>query len=199
MKTYKGFDKDLKCRGFQYEIGKEYEKDGDIKACNNGFHACEHPLDCFGYYAPAQARFCEVEQSGAIDKDGRDTKVASSKIKIGAELNIAGVVKAAIEYTKKHSEVKKGSATGNYGASSATGYKSASSAENKTAVSVAWGYESKAKGILGAHIVCAEWKYNDKKNEWVFKGAKLRKVDGIKIKADTYYSLINGKFTEVSQ
>jgi hypothetical protein len=86
--------------------------------------------------------------------------------------------------------------TGSCGASSATGYKGASSAENPTAVAVAWGYESKAKGVLRAYIICADWRLN-KQDEWVFKGAKMAKVDGVKIKENTYYSLIHGKFTEV--
>ena len=100
LKTYKAFDKDLSCRGFKYEVGKEYEETGDIKACEKGFHACPYPLDVFGYYAPAGARFCEVEQSGKIDDSGSD-KVCSSKIRIGAELDIRGLVKAAVSYVKK--------------------------------------------------------------------------------------------------
>lgn len=67
LKTYKAFDKDLSCRGFKYEVGKEYEETGDIKACEKGFHACPYPLDVFGYYAPAGSRFCEVEQSMATE------------------------------------------------------------------------------------------------------------------------------------
>ncbi|MBE6294259.1 MAG: hypothetical protein E7090_06205, partial [Bacteroidales bacterium] len=97
IKAYKGFDKNLKCREFQFEIGREYEE-AKANACECGFHACEYPLDVFRYYAPADSRFCEVEQSGDIDK--KENKTASTKIKIGAELNIAGLVKAAIEYTR---------------------------------------------------------------------------------------------------
>ena len=100
IKAYKAFDKDLSCRGFKYEVGKEYEKTGDIKACEKGFHACPYPLDVFGYYAPAGARFCEVEQSGKID-DSESDKVCSSKIRIGAELDIRGLVKAAVSYVKE--------------------------------------------------------------------------------------------------
>ena len=87
MPNYKGFDKDLKCIGFQYEIGKEYEIDEKpIRCTNSGFHSCEHPLDVLGYYEPGDSRYCEVEVDGQIDKDNSDTKVASSKIKIGAEI-----------------------------------------------------------------------------------------------------------------
>lgn len=85
MKAYKGFDKNLQCREFQYEEGKEYEHEGNVKCCEEGFHACEYPLDCFDYYAPADSVYHEVELGGAIDTEGRDdTKVSAQKIKIGA-------------------------------------------------------------------------------------------------------------------
>jgi len=100
IKSYKGFDKDLKCRGFQYEIGKEYEHDGPVEACKSGFHACEAPLDVFAYYAPATSRYCEVEQSGELSRDGDNSKIASSRIKIGAEIGIPGLVKAQIEWVR---------------------------------------------------------------------------------------------------
>ena len=100
IKAYKGFDKDLSCRGFKYEVGKEYEETGDIKACEKGFHACPYPLDVFSHYTPAWSRFCEVEQSGKID-DSESDKVCSSKIRIGAELDIRGLVKAAVSYVKE--------------------------------------------------------------------------------------------------
>ena len=100
IKAYKAFDKDLSCRGFKYEVGKEYEEIGDIKACEKGFHACPYPLDVFGYYTPAGSRFCEVEQSGKLD-DSESDKVCSSKIRIGAELDIRGIVKAAVSYVKE--------------------------------------------------------------------------------------------------
>ena len=106
MKTYKGFNKDMTCRGFQYEVGKEYEEEGEIKACDKGFHACEYPLDCFNYYEPVKSVYHEVEQSGEISKDGDDTKVASSKIKIGARLDFAGLVKASIDYVKERATKK---------------------------------------------------------------------------------------------
>ena len=100
LKTYKGFDKNLKCRDFQYEIGKEYEE-SEAKQCQKGFHACEYPLDVFGYYPPADSRYCEVEQSGEISKGDGDTKVASTKIKIGAEIGIKGLIEATFKYVKE--------------------------------------------------------------------------------------------------
>ncbi len=103
IKAYKGFDKDLKCRGFQYEVGKEYEIAGDVKCCKNGFHACENPLDVLDHYflddRAGICRFCEVEQSGQIDDNG--SKNASSKIKINAELKFADFIKVGIEWIQE--------------------------------------------------------------------------------------------------
>ena len=97
--SYKGFEKDLSCRGFQYEIGKEYKQDGKIIPCNNGFHACENPLDVLDYYNKIDNRFCEVEQSGTTVK--KKDKTVSSNIKIKAEIGFDGLFKAGIEYLKK--------------------------------------------------------------------------------------------------
>ena len=101
MKAYKGFDKDLKCRGYQYEIGGEYREDS-AELCSKGFHACEYPLDCFGYYQPAESRYCEVEIDDNGQRNDDDTKVCGKNIKIGAEIGINGIVKAATEYVKAH-------------------------------------------------------------------------------------------------
>lgn len=210
IKSYKGFNKDMTCRGFQYEEGKEYEEER-AEACECGFHACEYPLDCFNYYAPAQSVFHEVEQSGQFDKSGDDSKVASTKLKVGAEINIAGIVKDAIEYTvkrtkkEKDSDEKRGasSATGNCGASSATGYKSKTVAGDKESIAVAWGYKSKAKGVLGSYLVFADWDGDEgeywKPDTWTLKGAKMVKVDGKRIKPDTWYKIEDGKIIEVEE
>ena len=129
--NYKGMDQNMQCLGFQYEVGKEYEHTGPLKCCPSeeeakegigGFHACEYPLEVFNYYPPAGSRFFEVEQSGKLSKSYDDSKVASTKIKIGAEISIAGLVKAAVEYTKERAtEVPGGHATGDRGAASARG------------------------------------------------------------------------------
>ena len=101
IKSYKGFDKNLKCRDFQYEIGKEYEMDGEIKVCSRGFHACESPFDVFDHYPMIESRFCEVEQDGNISKEDRGTKICSSKIKIKAELKLADMIYLGVEWLKE--------------------------------------------------------------------------------------------------
>ena len=154
IKSYKGFNKDMTCRGFQYEEGKEYEESNAL-VCENGFHACEYPLDCLSYYSPSESVYHEVEQSGKLSGKSGDTKVTSTKIKIGAKLSIAGLVEAAIEYTKERTKQEEDS-DGYYGASSATGYYGASSAESPNAVAVAWGYKGKAKGVKGSFLVLAD-------------------------------------------
>ena len=274
METYKGFNKDMTAKnGYQYEEGKEYEEEKAV-ACECGFHACEYPLDCFEYYSPANSVYHIVEQSGELSKNSSDTKVASTKIKIGAEISIAGLVKAAIEYTKERTKPEcdatgkcgassatgyrgassatgdygassatgdygassatgdygassatgyrgASSATGDYGASSATGYRGASSATGKCgassatglygsaiagdpeSIAIAWGYKGKAKGVIGSHLVLADWEGNENnfwtQEEWSLKGAKMVRVDGEKIKADTWYRMEKGEVVEVEE
>ena len=98
--AYKGFDENLKCREFQYEVGKEYEMDGDIKCCERGFHACESPLEVFDHYDMLNSRFAKVEQSGEIDKEESSTKICSSKIKVKAELKLADMINLGVEWIK---------------------------------------------------------------------------------------------------
>ena len=98
--SYKGFDKDMKCRGFQYKVGKEYEMGGEIKCCKQGFHACKSPLEVLDYYDMLNSRFAEVEQSGKIDEEEKSTKVCSSHIKIKAELKLADIINIGVEWLK---------------------------------------------------------------------------------------------------
>lgn len=202
IKAYKAFDKDLSCRGFKYEVGKEYEETGDIKACEKGFHACPYPLDVFGYYVPAGARFCEVEQSGKID-DSESDKVCSSKIRIGAELDIRGLVKAAVSYVKKrctnecNAEPGKPATAGNCGAATA-GYRGAATARGKAStgsngLSVTRGKNVQVKGGIGAILVIAE----EKEDTYDIVDWKAVVVDGEVVKADTWYRLENGELVEV--
>ena len=218
MRAFKGFNKDLTCRGYQYEEGKEFHTERE-ECCDTGFHACEYPLDCFGYYDPAHSVFHEVELSGEMDKSNDNTKVCATDIKIGARLSIAGLVKMAIDFTMSKVNKEAGSderhgfasATGDCGASSATGYKGASSVSDPTGVAVAWGHEARAKGCKGAHLILSDWKYVGArysdgdymdpydKESWELTGAKMVVVDGEKIKEDTYYRCIEGEIVEVTE
>ena len=220
MKAYKGFNADMTCRGFQYKEGETYHEDiADL--CHKGFHACEYPLDVLTYYPPNSSVYHEVELDEVSDEREHDSKVCAKIIRVGARMDIASLVKASIEYTaskcdksrRKHTTGRQGiasatgiqgaasatgirgvaSATGYRGVASATGDRGVASADNPTAIAVAWGLQGRAKGVLGAHIVCAEWE-DDK-----LIGAKIARVDGDKIKADTYYMLKNGEFAEVKQ
>ena len=126
MKCFKGFDKDLKCRDFQYEIGKEYtEEKADI--CNCGFHACEFPMDVFGYYPPSDSRYCEVDLEENGQKSSDDSKRVGKKISVKAEIGIAGIIKAGVEYIKEQVnwEDDKETNTGNQSAATNTGDRSA--------------------------------------------------------------------------
>ncbi|MEI3442166.1 MAG: hypothetical protein V8R19_18840 [Bacteroides uniformis] len=156
IKGYKGFNPDLTCGDFQYEEGKDYEETGDIMACGNGFHFCLHPLDVFGYYPPAivgMNKFHEVEGTGDMDVDMDDTKIACSKIHIGAELSIKSIVDAAVKFTFEKCKWKKGkSATGFQGAASATGFQGAASATGDRGAASATGDQgaASATGDRGA-------------------------------------------------
>lgn len=141
IKAYKGFKKDMTCRGFQYEEEKSYHEE-KAKCCDAGFHACEYPLDCFDYYAPNSSVYHEVELSGDMDYDNGDSKVCATDIKIGVRLSIAEIVKAALEFTF-HRVKKEAGSDEDYGASSATGYRGASSAGHANAIAVAWGYKER--------------------------------------------------------
>ena len=98
IKSYKGFDKNMQCRGFQYEVGKEYNMDVEIKCCNRGFHACKSPLEVWDHYDMLNSRFAEVEQSGKIDEEEKSTKVCSSHIKIKAELKLSDIINIGVEW-----------------------------------------------------------------------------------------------------
>ena len=212
IKGYKGFDKDLKCRNKQYEVGKEYEMDGEISVCNRGFHACENPLDVLDHYFVNDdgsiARFCEVEQSGNIDIEDGGRKQASSKIRIKAELKFADFVKLAVEYVKE--KCGKGgnsqAASGDYAKLAASGDSAqlaASGDHDKIestgdhSVVMAAGYNSCAKAKKGSWITLAEWKRDDASNKWVPVCVKTEQVDGKRIKEDVWYRLTDGEFTEV--
>ena len=125
MKMYKGFDKDLKCRGYQYEIGRT-EKEDSAKLCDRGFHACEYPMDVFGYYAPADSRFCEVDLNGLTKEKSDDSKRCGTEIKVLAEIGIPGIVKASVDFIMRNiKSEKKESNSGDRSAAVNSGYGSA--------------------------------------------------------------------------
>lgn len=219
IKAYKGFDKDLKCRDFQYEIGKTYEEP-TAELCNSGFHACEYPLDVFAYYAPGDmSRYCEVDLDDVSDKKGNDdSKRCGKKIAVKAEIGIAGLVKASVDFVMENIKDEKEASTntgyrsastntgdysastntGDYSASTNTGDRSKADVSGKGSVAAALGIDSKAKGALGCWIVLAEWAQDDEYN-WHRTDVQCFKVDGENIKPDTWYKLKNGDLVEASE
>lgn len=199
IKSYKGFDKDMTCKDKQYEVGKDYEEYKAV-ACECGMHACEYPLDCFKYYPPSNSVYCEVEQSGDISRNGDDSKIASTKMHIGAQLSIAGIVNAAIKYTKEKIETtcieSKAATAGDCGAATA-GDRGAATSRGKSStgengLSVARGNGVKTKGGLGSILVIAE----EEQNSYKISSWKAVVVDGVNIKADTWYTLKDGELIE---
>jgi hypothetical protein len=200
---FKGFDKNMQCRGFQFEEGKEYETD-EAMACQSGFHACEYPLDVFCYYDPANSIYRTVEQSGKIDRHDGDTKVASTKIKIGASVDIKGLIKASIDYIKERCTNSKSgenycaltggdrsALTGGDMSALTGGYRSALTGGAYSVV-YGCGKEAKVRGGIGSVLALVEFD-----DEYNLTKVKVRPVDGKKIKADTWYTLEDGKFVEV--
>ena len=218
MKAYKGFNKDLTCIGYQYEIGKTYECE-DAKVCDYGFHACLRPVDVLAYYAPARSRYCEVE----VDEDGLslsagDSKVATRRITIVREISLRELHKAQLEYAREHEEECKtggdgSSVTGGNGSSvtggdgssvtggdgsSVTGGNGAVAASRGAikvggnGVAVCRGNGCKIRGGLGSVLVIVE----ENKNDYDIAAWKAVVVDGKVIKADTWYKLENGELIE---
>lgn len=219
MKAYKGFNKDMTCRGFQYEIGKEYETDA-ADLCRIGFHACENPLDCFSHYAPATSRYCEVEIEDNGQRSPEDSKVVGKKIKIGAELSTEQICKLHFEYVRSRCDPAKTNAAGDRESASAGEYGSASAGERGSAsagdygsasagdygvsasrgsssagengVAAARGKHAKVRGGIGSVlVVCVEKKDSYEIAEW-----KAAVVDGERIRPDTWYTVENGEFKE---
>ena len=200
---FKGFDKDWKCNGFQYEVGKTYETKEDIRLCEKGFHFCENPLDVFSYYPPTESKFAEVEADKYSKEKSEDSKIVCSSLHIKAELSLQGIISAGVKFILDKVDWKndKKTNTGNWSAATNTGDRSAatntgnwSAAEvsGKDSIACGLGYANKAKGAKGCWLVLAE-----RKDDHAIKTVKAIKIDGKKIKADTWHELKNGKFVEV--
>ena len=184
IKVYKGTDKDMKCRGMQYDLGETKKDDGAVRCGNKGFHSCEAPFDVLKYYPMRDGnRFFEAEACGTIDRSGADdSKLASSELTLKAEIGLPGLIKAQVAYTRKKSE----SGTAGGDSSNLAGGESSTMVGRNGC---------KAKGGKNSVIVLTEWKWNDD-NECVPICVRAEVVDGERIKADVFYTLKNGEFVE---
>ena len=193
--AYKGFDESLKCRDYQYEIGKTFEHDGAVKACESGFHACEYPLDVFSYYPPSDSRFAVVKMHGETSKDSDDTKIASAKITIETEIKLPEMINRAVDWIKDKINWSDDntSNTGYQSAATNTGYRSASEVSGCGSIAITTGRDSKSKADNGGAIVCV---YRDSNGDLIH--IKASKVGENGIKVNTWYTLdANGEFVEV--
>lgn len=195
--AFKGFEKDLKCRGFQYEVGKNYEEKGYIECCSNGFHACKYPLDVFNYYSPSDGngnlrKYALVEQSGIIKEDG--DKIVSSKIKIKSELSIMDMVKFHVDYLKENNkEVDEN--TGDRSASTNTGDWSRTSVTQENSAAFAFGYQSRAMTEKG-WIIIVDWRVDKNANRYIaniYTGNVGGKIKNKKIEPNTWYWFEDGE------
>ena len=188
MKAYKGFDKNMQCRGFQFEEGKTYHED-EAELCEKGFHACENPLDVFCYYSPGKnSIYREVElEDVSEERNSDDTKVCAKTIKIGAKLDVAGLCKAHFEYVSARCNPANGRMAGDK--ESAAAGESGSAAAGKQGIACCRG--GKVKGDIGAVLALSE--IDDNGNNI---SAKAVIVDGKTIKVNTWYTLKNGEFVE---
>lgn len=189
--AYKAMDKNMMCRGKQYEVGKTYHED-KADCCHAGMHACENPLDVLHYYPLKDSpRFFEVECGGNVDKSREDSKLACTELTVKGEVNFAGLVKATVNAVFNRVKGKKPFSSGDYSTAAATGSYCRAKADGKDSIAVANGYKSKARGAIGCYIVLTE--YDDDSNMLL---AKMEKVDGSVIKENVWYTLKNGEFVE---
>ena len=232
MKGYKGFDKDLKCRGMQYSFGETATHNGNLKLCSSGLHFCENPLDVLAHYPPSDSRFAEIEADEVANQLQRDNKCVAKSLYIKAELSLSELLAGGskfildkVDFTNsKESNTGTSSAatntgnrsaatntgyssaatntgnssaatnTGNSSAATNTGYSSAATNTGKDGTAISLGIEGRASGSIGNFLVLAEWQYQN--SAWRRVAMGLAKVDGKKIKADTFYVLKGGKFTK---
>ena len=224
MKAYKGFKKDMTCRGFQFEEGKAYHADTAV-LCHCGFHACLDPLDCLRYYDPCDSVYHEVEIDNVSEQREDDTKVVAKDIKIGSRISIKDIVKESIDFTfsnvqkENNTDCASGhysrqaasgdssrqAASGHSSRQAASGYSSRQAASGdyssqettgKNCVMMSAGNEGQAKGKIGSWIVLTEWKSCG--NESI-PTVVAKRIDGTEVKEDTWYTLKNGEFVEVKK
>ena len=200
MKGYKGFSPGMVCRGKQYQENTEFTEP-EAKICESGMHFCPNPFDVWNFYPPADENgnlneFAEVE---AMDDPQTDDniKYCSNRLRIGAKLDLPGFIRAGVDFILEHVK-STDSNTGDWSTATNTGDRSAASVSGNESFAIATGYQGKVKGALGCWIACAEWAEDDNGN-WHPVDFKAVRVDGKKIKADTWYRLEKGKFIEVKE
>ena len=210
IKTYKCTDKNMKCRGYQFELGRKEVDTGAIRCGDKGFHACEAPLDVLRYYPLKDGnRYFESESGGIIDRsDADDSKIASSELTLKAEIGLPGLIKAHLSYTRKKAEIGTAGgggsnlAGGNWSnlaggdGSNLAGGDRSNLAGGKSSIMVGRN-GCKAKGGLHSVIVLTEWELIGE--EYVPVCVKAEVVDGERIKANTYYHLKEGEFEETEE
>lgn len=223
IKGYKGFDKNMKCRGFQFETGKDYKHDGDVSCCESGFHFCTNPFDVFVYYSPANSRFCEVEGFGKNDNSNNDSKISVSNLHVGCEIGLNGLILAGVKFIldkvkfKYHAATNTGDRsaatntgsysaatntgdrsaatnTGKYSAATNTGIYSAAKVEGKDSIAIVTGKNSKAAGAAGCWLVLTE-----RDDDMNIINIKAVKVDGEEIKENVFYTLKDGEIKEAEE
>ena len=220
MKAYKGFNKDMTCTPdgcapFQYKEGETYEEP-EADLCAKGFHACLDPLDCLNYYNICDSVYHEVELDDVSDqREKNDTKVCCKKIRIGAKLSIKDIVKASVDFTmervKKEGGTNSGdnaqlassgdnaklASSGDYAKLASSGYSAQLASSGKDSVVMSAGIGGKVKAAVGNWIAIAEWEVKD--SHYAPVGIVVAKVDGEKVKADTWYKAENGQMVEVEE
>ena len=205
MKGYKGFNKDMTCRNKQYAENTVFEE-AEAEICSSGMHFCENPFAVLDYYGFVGANgalneFAEVEALDECKTDDNE-KYCTKKLKIGAKIGITGLIKAFVDFTFSKIDFKNASEsntgnwsaatnTGNWSVATNTGNWSAAAVGGNGSVAIATGYESKAKANVGSAIVVCE-----RDDNYNLIGIKAAIIDGKNLKADTYYTLINGEFIE---
>lgn len=212
MKAYKGFNRDMTCRGYQFEEGKTYEHEGDVRLCESGFHACADPMDCLRYYDPCTSVYHEVDLDGVSDERKEDTKVVGKQIRIGARMSVKDIVKASIDYVfasckdAKDGDCASGdesrqaasgygsrqAASGNESRQAASGDGSRQETTGKNCVMMAAGNSGRAKGKIGSWIVLTEWKDG-------VPNVVARRIDGAEVKEDVWYKLEHGVLVEAQE
>ena len=204
MFGYKGFDKNLKCRGFQYEIGKTFEEDIEPKCCERGLHFCELPLDVLNYYnySPIDgSRFAKVEALGTIDK--REDKVATNKLRVDSELTFWDLFKLQFKlvFEKVETSTTHSSTSGYEAHSSTSGNYAHSSTSGDEAISSSLGLKARAKANKG-WIIVVDWQQDENYN-WYINEIYHSKVGGkildTEIKSNTWYWFENGKLESLSE